>query len=175
MLPHKFAPGGPSTLLLLHETGATENDLIPIGRAVARNAALLSPRLGETQSSEIANFIAQAAAQYNFDPDKLYALGYASGADLAASLLVLHPKLLAGVILLRGVLPVRPEPMPDLAGTPVLILAGQHDGIARPQDTDAMARALTSAGATVEVHWMNEGRDLGPEDFQAAAKWMKAR
>jgi phospholipase/carboxylesterase len=176
---HKFVPssGAGSTVLLLHEEGANENDLIPIGRAVAKGSALLSPRLRVSPdiAAELAGFVVQSAGQYGFDLSKVYGLGYSSGADLAAGLMLLHPEVLAGAILLRGRLLLRPEALPEFHETPVLILAGQHDPIVRPEDTEHMARSLTSAGGAVEVHWMNEGHDLCPEDFQAAAKWMRAR
>src|ERR671925_1342958 len=42
---HEFIPGNsPRTLLLLHGTGGNERDLIPLGRELDPNAALLSPR-----------------------------------------------------------------------------------------------------------------------------------
>ena len=42
---HKFVAGpSPVTLLLLHGTGGDENDLLPVARAVAPGAGLLSPR-----------------------------------------------------------------------------------------------------------------------------------
>ena len=42
---YQFIPGtGDRTLLLLHGTGGNENDLLPLGRAIDPDAALLSPR-----------------------------------------------------------------------------------------------------------------------------------
>src|SRR5437868_12472466 len=42
---HEFVPGiSERTLLLLHGTGGNERDLIPLGRELDPNAALLSPR-----------------------------------------------------------------------------------------------------------------------------------
>jgi len=77
---------------------------------------------------------------------------------------------------MRGRMPVESEAQAgSLDGSAVLILAGQHDTHAPQEDTEALAKTLTSAGAAVEVHWMNEGQDLGPEDFQRAAKWMRER
>ena len=44
---HRFEPASgdsKDTLLLLHGTGGNENDLLPVGGAVAPGAAMLSPR-----------------------------------------------------------------------------------------------------------------------------------
>ncbi|HEY0368481.1 MAG TPA: hypothetical protein VGC85_02695, partial [Chthoniobacterales bacterium] len=44
---HRFDPasnGSTRAFLLLHGTGADENNLLPIGQALDENAALLSPR-----------------------------------------------------------------------------------------------------------------------------------
>src|SRR5215211_2086562 len=44
---HQFMPAataGRAPILLLHGTGGDENDLVPLGQAIAPGAALLSPR-----------------------------------------------------------------------------------------------------------------------------------
>jgi phospholipase/carboxylesterase len=44
---HRFVPAsepGKPPILLLHGTGGDEDDLLPLGRAIAPSSALLSPR-----------------------------------------------------------------------------------------------------------------------------------
>jgi predicted esterase len=190
------ASGSETTLLLLHGTGGDENDLVPVGRGTARGAALLSPRgrVDEngmarffrrvregvfdeesirTEAEALETFVRNAAEQHGFDPTRVIAFGYSNGANMAAALLLLYPKLLAGAVLMRATLPLTPEPLLGLASTPVLILAGQHDQIILAAGTEKLAQTLSYAGARVEVRWQNLGHELGPEDFTAAHEFLK--
>ena len=112
---HRFIPGRSArTLLLLHGTGGDENDLLPLGADLDPEAALLSPRgqvlengsarffrrLAEgvfdeedliRRAHELADFIAEAAQQYDFDPQKMIAVGYSNGANIASAMLLLRP------------------------------------------------------------------------------------
>ena len=111
--------GGVPTLLLLHGTGGNEHDLLDLGRRLYPQAALLSPRgqvlengmprffrrLAEgvfdlddlrQRTHDLAAFVAAASAAYSFDPQQVIAVGYSNGANIAASLLLLHPDVLAG-------------------------------------------------------------------------------
>ncbi len=194
---HKFVPssGSPTTVLLLHGTGGDENDLLSIARGLAPRAALLSPRgkvdengnlrffrrLREgvfdeddirLRAAELEKFIRDSAAEYAFDPSRVVALGYSNGANIAAALLLLHPGLLSGAALLRAMLPLVPEPLLPIAGTPVLMLSGQHDGIVPQDRAEKLAQTLSYAGAKVEVRWHNLGHELGPEDFTAARDFL---
>src|SRR5260370_9381805 len=115
---HDFVPGSSSrTLLLLHGTGGNERDLIPLGRELDPNAALLSPRgkvlengmprffrrLSEGvfdleylkyRTNELADFVTAAGEHYRFTSDNVVAVGYSNGANIAASMLLLLPELL---------------------------------------------------------------------------------
>jgi predicted esterase len=125
------APFAGITLLLLHGTGGDEHDLLSLGEAVAPGAALLSPRgkvlegsmprffrrLAEgvfdvpdlvARTHELAAFVGAAAGRYGFDPQRVVALGFSNGANIAASALLLHPGLLAGAVLLRAMVPFEP-------------------------------------------------------------------
>lgn len=198
---HRFVPAGPAgppvTLLLLHGTGGDEEDMIPLGRALAPGAALLSPRgkvlengnprffrrLAEgvfdeedlvLRTHELAEFVEKAAATYGFDAERVVAVGYSNGANIAASLMLLHPDLLAGGILLRPMVPFVPPELPDLMGKQVLVAGARHDPVVPPSETERLVALLREAGADVVVQWQPGGHAVGPEDLEAARRWLAA-
>jgi predicted esterase len=196
---HRFvAPAQPDpkiTLLLLHGTGANEEDLIPLGHQLVPGAALLSPRgrvlehgmprffrrLAEgvfdlddlkLQTDELAKFVSNAVRKYGLDGHKIIAVGYSNGANIAASLLLTHPQLLSGAVLFRPMVPFRPQVSPNLKSVPVLLAAARHDQIVPPKQTSELAEILTSAGARVTTHWHPGGHELGVDDVAAAKQWL---
>jgi len=190
---HQYVPasGSDLTVLLLHGTGGDENDLIPIGRAVAPGAALLSPRGSVLEGGALRFFRrlapgvfdekdirvrAQELAEFvaGFKAQRVMALGYSNGANIAAALMLLHPGVLKGAVLLRPMIPLIPHPLPNLGGTRVQIQAGVEDNMTTPENTQSLASLLSSAGAAVDVRWMDAGHDLGPGDFQAAKEFFAA-
>ena len=140
---HSFLPGRSArTLLLLHGTGGNETDLIPLGQSLDPEASLLSlrgkviengmprffRRLAEgifdeedliRRTHELADFIEQASVTYAFDRKKLLGVGYSNGANIASSLMLLRPNTLIGAALLRPMVPIVPETLPDLRGASV--------------------------------------------------------
>jgi predicted esterase len=198
MFIHQFIKGSaPYTVLLLHGTGGDENDLIPIGKSLAPGANLLSPRGRvsengaprffrrlahgvfdkediELRAAELAGFIEDSAKQYGFDVSRVYALGYSNGANIAHAVMLLHPGVLAGGVLLRPMPVIEPVSVPDLKGIPVLIAAGDEDGMTTPELTHRLAAQLTEAGAKVDVKWMAAGHELTPYDFQIVQAFFKS-
>jgi phospholipase/carboxylesterase len=190
---HRFEPGADPTLppvLLLHGTGGDETDLVPLGREIAPGAALLSPRGNVLEgdrprffrrfreglfdeddvrgrAGELASFVAEARRAYGLDQP--WALGYSNGANIAAAVLLLHPKAFAGAILLRAMAPLADLPSPDLSGVPVLILSGLNDPIAPRSSADKLAAALAAAGARVERDALPAGHGLTQADLTRAA------
>jgi phospholipase/carboxylesterase len=59
-------------------------------------------------------------------------------------------------------------PRPDLSGTPVLILSGLDDPIARPSTAERLAAALEAAGALVERAELPAGHGLTQADVRRA-------
>jgi phospholipase/carboxylesterase len=195
---HRFVPGtrpGAVPVLLLHGTGGNESDLVDLGRSLAPGAPLLSPRgkilengmprffrrLAEGvfdipdlkfQANELARFVRDARVRYDLGDSPPVALGLSNGANVAAALLLLHPGTLSGGLLLRPMVPLVPDPLPDLAGVRVLIAAGRRDPIVPPAQSQALGDLLKRAGADVALNWSNGGHGLVQDDLAAAERWM---
>jgi phospholipase/carboxylesterase len=198
--PHRFVPGtrmGAPPLLLLHGTGGNEDDLVPLGQALAPGAPLLSPRGPvlengmprffrrfaegvfdlddlKVRAAQLDRFIAAAREAYSLGDAAPIAVGLSNGANIAAASLLLHPGSLSGALLFRAMVPLVPDPLPVLREVPVLIAAGRHDRIATPAQTEELAALLGRAGADVAVHWSQAGHGLTREDLQAGERWMAA-
>ena len=80
---------------------------------------------------------------------RVIAVGFSNGANIAGSLLLLAPKVLAGAVLFRAMVPIVPDPLPALPATPVLISNGRVDPLVPVAETDRLAALLRSAGAKV--------------------------
>ena len=196
---HQFLPASSpqrtDTLLLLHGTGGDENDLLPLGRMLASDSNLLSPRgkvlengmprffrrLSEgvfdvpdliARTHELADFIQGATDAYGLDAARVTAVGFSNGANIAAALLLLRPGALKSAVLLHAMVPLVPDTLPDLAGSRVFLGAGRQDPIAPPAETEQLAALLRRAGADVTVHWQPGGHSLTREEAQAAAEWL---
>ena len=193
---HEFVPGTSNrTLLLLHGTGGNERDLIPLGRELDPNAALLSPRgkvlengmprffrrLAEGvfdledlkyRTNELADFVIAAAQHYGFATDQLAAVGYSNGANIAASMLLLRPELMHRAILFRAMVPLNPDTLPDLSSGRVWIGAGDQDPIIPPSEVQRLVELLRHAGADVTIRFFNAGHGLTNEDVITARDWL---
>ena len=194
---HEFIPGSSDrTLLLLHGTGGDENDLIPLGRQLDPTAALLSPRgkvlengharffrrLAEgvfdledlqRRTDELVDFIVAAGQRYEFDWAKLIAVGYSNGANISASVLLRHPKVLRSAVLLRAMVPFMPEELPDLSGVQVWIAGGKQDMIIPRANTEQLAQMLSTAGAEVTMHFFDAGHALTNTELVLAKRWLE--
>jgi phospholipase/carboxylesterase len=194
---HDFVPGSSSrTLLLLHGTGGNERDLIPLGRELDPNAALLSPRgkvlengmprffrrLAEGvfdledlkyRTNELADFVAAAGEHYGFTSDNVVAVGYSNGANIAASMLLLRPEVMPAAILFRAMVPLVPDRLPDLSSVRVWIGAGDQDPIIPASEAQRLVELLRRASADVTIRFFNAGHDLTNDDVEKARDWLE--
>jgi predicted esterase len=124
------------------------------------------------RTHELAGFVEEATSECGLDPQRLFAVGFSNGANIAASLLLLHPGLLAGAVLLRAMVPFEAETPPDLQGTPVYLAAGRSDQMVPPESTERLAKLLREAGAEVTIDWQPGGHGIGRAEIEGARAWL---
>ena len=200
---HRFVPAplgstSPRLLVLLHGTGGDENDLLELGRKLGGDAALLSPR-GKVlehgmpryfrrlapgvldledlvfRTHELADFVQREATTRGFAREQRMAVGLSNGANIAATMLLLRPAVLAGAVLLRPMVPLVPEALPDLAKTSVLVMAGRRDPMVPTAESERLAALLRDCGAEVTLHWTDAGHGVAEEELVVAAAWLGRR
>ena len=201
---HKYLPSSSKTsqkkartALLLHGTGANENDLIPIASMIAQdgNVNILSPRgkvlengvlprffarLSEGvfdiedlkfRTNELADFVLSASKKYDFDPSLVVAIGYSNGANIAASMLLLRPEVLRAAILFRATLPLVPDKMPKLTGKKIFMSSGRYDAVVPHQSVSQLKGLFEGAGAKVTLNWEDSSHELTEDEVEKARLW----
>jgi phospholipase/carboxylesterase len=196
---HRFEKGTNEKahpVLLLHGTGGSENYLLPLGRIVAPNAPLLSPRgkvlensmprffrrfaegvLDEDdvrrRANELADFVSEARNHYGILSPIV--LGYSNGANMAVAMLLLRPEALAGAILLRpAMIPLSQVPSNDLAGKPILIISGASDPTISAERFSELLSLLQQRTGSVEHRTIRIGHEISPIDGTLARNWLQA-
>jgi phospholipase/carboxylesterase len=189
---HLKEPGTGTPLLLLHGTGADETQLVGLGRLLLPGAPLLSPR-GQVLENGMPRYF-RRLAEGVFDEEDLraralelagwvdanaddppIAVGFSNGANIASAMLLLSPHTLHGALLIRPMVPLEPDPLPDLRGKRVLLLSGRADPMVAAGQPEKLAALLKRAGADVELSWQNAGHELGAGDVAEAKAWLERR
>jgi predicted esterase len=155
--------------------------LSPRGKVLERGMPRFFRRLAEgvfdlddlrLRTGELADFVAAAAARYGFDPHRIVAAGFSNGANIASSVLLLRPGTIQTALLYSPMVPIVPEPLPDLDGVNVFISAGKRDPLVAPPETQRLADLLSSAKAAVSVRFTEGGHTLTDADVAAGADWL---
>lgn len=195
---YHYQPGDKDkpVILALHGTGGDEHDLVPLAMQVMPGAAILSPRgkilengmprffkrLAEgvfdqqdlvNRTHELADFVINFADKHELSLDRLYALGYSNGANIAASMLLLRPEALAGGVLLRAMVPFEPLQFPDLSTKKILLVSGVADPIADEAQAAALESIFQKSQAQITHLKRPTGHGLGQQDVVEANKWFQ--
>ncbi len=195
--PHVFVPTDPgavgSPLLLLHGTGGDEHDLLPLRDLLSPGAAVLSPRglvleggtprffrrLAEgvfdeadleRRADELAAFVVRASQAYGVAPSSLVAVGFSNGANIASAMLLRHPALLRGAVLLSAMVPFATPPTASLDGLPVVVSNGERDPMIPAAQTAELERQLRERGTQVTDLAHPGGHQLDAAALRRAAE-----
>jgi phospholipase/carboxylesterase len=184
-------------LLLLHGTGGNEEDLIPIGKMISPESAILSPRgkvlengmprffrrLAEGvfdvedlkyRTCELATFVSNASQVYGFDLNRTIAVGFSNGANIGASMLLLRPEVLSGAILFRAMVPLELESLPDLSEKHIVLSEGLYDPIVTQQEAKKLFLLLEKSRAKISLRWQKSSHNLTQDDILVAKEWFRS-
>lgn len=193
------AGSAPRTILLLHGTGGTERDLIPLGESLDSDASLLSPRGNvveggmvnrffarrtptdidvvdmQRRAIDLTDFVYQVAATHDLEGNSVTAIGYSNGANIALAAMLQGSGAIQHAALLR---PVMYAPASDdltLSGSRILILAGASDPFSSDANLQEMTNVLTQAQAevTLDVN-ATAGHNLTDADLAMLGNWYHA-
>jgi phospholipase/carboxylesterase len=191
-----YTPDSPdeSTLVLLHGTGGSEADLMPLAHRIAPRATLLGVR-GRSYEEGVARwfrrmtptvfdqadiraeaeafeaFLEGAISGYGLERQRIVFLGYSNGANFAAAVMGLHPGLVRKAVLLRAVPVLDPLPQTDLAGSEILVVSGKRDPFER--DAPTLVKWLETQGAGIEHHSVPGGHELTANDEKIVRTWLQ--
>jgi phospholipase/carboxylesterase len=200
-LKHIFKQGSDASkpvLLLLHGTGGTEQDLLPLAEMIDPEVSVLSVRGNVSENGmprffrrlaegvfdeedlifrtkELHEFLDKAANEHGFDRSNIVAFGYSNGANIAASLLFHYDDSLKGASLHHPMVPLRGIQMPNLSEVPVFIAAGKNDPICPAAESEELDELLRGAGAKTTVHWEMNGHTLTGSEVAVAADWYRSQ
>jgi phospholipase/carboxylesterase len=125
-----------------------------------------------SRSQELASLLMSIAERHETAP---LLIGYSSGAVTAAALLVDHPHLVAGAVLLRPEPPYGTRAVEPLGRRPVLLIAGKQDPRRQPSDATNLAELMKSADAEVELHALPYGHAVEAHDIELTRAWLARR
>src|SRR5581483_136427 len=124
------------------------------------------------RTNELVDFVKNASKVYGFDMHHVIAVGYSNGANIAASILLLHPEILSAAILFRAMVPLVPRVSPDLNNKYIFMSSGIYDPIVTKQDAERLADLFKKSGAKVSLYWQNSGHELVIEEVKRAKEWL---
>lgn len=186
---------GEPVIVLLHGTGADENNLIPVSDALAPDATVLSirgnvsengmnryfKRHGEghydvedlnKRGKELYDFIEQKAEEYNFALEDVILFGFSNGSNIGINMLLLEKAKFNKAMLFAPMYPVEIEADPDLSDAKILLSMGENDPIVPKEESDRVIEIFKSRGAKVDQVWVNS-HEINEKNLIAAKQWLK--
>lgn len=179
---------GQPTLLLLHGTGGTENDLMPIGHFLAPHANLLSLRgqvaaqgrtqffassadaaAIEAQVSWLAETVQARCGQYQLNPQMVIPVGYSNGADFALAALGATSPFPAAILLH----PTTPLPLKlQLADKVLWASHGTHDDKVSAGNYADLTQQIRASGGQLTVFQHDQRHNLNITELRQAKAWL---
>lgn len=194
---HIFKEGkkGAPVFVVLHGTGGTEHDLIPLAEMLNDEYSILSIRGNvreggmnryfkrheegqydledlEFRGQELLDFIKDSAEKYGFKTEDAIPIGFSNGSNIAINMMLREEADFKKALLFAPLYPVDlSDNKKDLSGAEVFLSLGKGDPIVPEDESERVVEIFKERGADVHHTWVN-GHSLPQEAADEAKKWL---
>ncbi|CAM4201406.1 alpha/beta hydrolase [Jeotgalicoccus halotolerans] len=185
---------GAPVFVLLHGTGGTETDLLPLASALNHEYNVLSirgnvkengmnryfRRLGEGnydwedlefRGKELYEFIAKKAQEYDFKLEDVIFVGFSNGSNIAIQLMLQQEDKFKKAMLFAPLYPTDLERKHDFSDVKVLLSLGKEDPIVPESESERVIKLFEDRNADVTTVWVN-GHTLPQEALIVGKEWL---
>ena len=185
---------GAPVFVLLHGTGGTETDLLPLAQALNPEYNVLSirgnvkengmnryfKRLGEGnydwedlefRGNELYEFIAEKAKEYDFNLEDVIFVGFSNGSNIAIQLMLQQEDKFKKAMLFAPLYPTDLEKKHDFSDVKVFLSLGKGDPIVPESESERVIKLFEERNAGVTTVWVN-GHTLPQEALVAGKEWL---
>lgn len=185
---------GEPVLILLHGTGADENNLLPVAEAIAPEATVFSirgnvsengmnryfKRHGEGQydvedliqrGKELYQFIEEKSEEYDFSLEDVVLFGFSNGSNIGINMLLLEEAQFNKAMLYAPMYPVEIAHGVDLTDAKIFLSMGENDPIVPKAESERVIDIFESRGADVTEFWVNS-HEINGDNLLAGKEWL---
>lgn len=183
-----------NTLIMLHGTGADENDLIPLAKAIDSKANILSIRgnineqgmnrffkrfnIGsydlnsfESETSMLAETIKNLSVKYNFNLNNTFVVGFSNGANIAQGLIQDYPNLVKYFGLLSpDYINIEKGIKNNIENNKIFISSAKDDPYTSFTKIEKLISDLETKGANVELY-VGTGHQIDNHALKILIEW----
>ena len=181
-------------IVLLHGTGGSERDLIPVAQQIDPKASLLAVRgdvdengslrffkrkgMGQYDLEDLdlrgralADFIQAFAQQAGFSHDQVILLGFSNGANIALHMVLQGLLTVRAAFFLAPLYPLEALPGLSLTDFDAFVSMGREDPICSLDQSHHVLNLLDATGAEVTPYWVRS-HQITQDLLAAAHDWL---
>lgn len=185
---------GAPVFVLLHGTGGTERDLVPLAQALNSEFNVLGirgnvkengmnryfKRLGEGnydwedlefRGNELYEFIAEKSKDLDFKLEDVIFVGFSNGSNIAIQLMLQQEDKFKKAMLFAPLYPKDLEVKEDFSDVNVFLSLGKGDPIVPEAESERVIKMFEDRNADVTHVWIN-GHSLPQEALIAGKNWL---
>lgn len=186
---------GAPVFILLHGTGGSETDLVPVAEMLDPEYNILGirgnvqengmnryfKRHGEGQydwedldyrGKELYDFIVEKSEEYDFKLEDTVLVGFSNGSNIAIQMILQNPETFKKAALFAPLYPADLSERQNLSDLEVFLSLGEGDPVVPEEESKRVIELFKERDAQVTTTWV-KGHNLSQGAAQGASDWLK--